>query len=266
MAGQRRGVGRAHLVMREGEIGSAALHGERKARVLLGDDGAFDVPAGPARSQAAAVPGGLPFALGTPQQGVERVLLAGGLRIAAALREELEHLVPFEVGRGAERGVDASADPVVHVAAVQCVGGALVEQAGDRLDHAVDGFDGSDVGVRGDDAQELHIRPEEVDLRLREFAPVHPDGVRPLEQRIVDVGDVLRVRHVHPGVVPRAQEHVEGDVGGGMTQVRRIVRRDAADVETRLLELARGVGRTAMRGAEHGRALPAAGDRGDFRG
>ena len=50
--GERVRVPGAHLVVREDQVRAAALHGEGCGQVLLGDDGAFDVPAGPALAQA----------------------------------------------------------------------------------------------------------------------------------------------------------------------------------------------------------------------
>ena len=52
-----------------------------------------------------------------------------------------------------------------------------------------------------------------------------------LQQRVVDVGDVLDVAHLVAGVAPGPVEQVEGDVGRGVAQVGGVVRRDAADVQ-----------------------------------
>ena len=57
--------------------------------------------------------------------------------------------------------------------------------------------------------------------------------VGPLQQRVVDVGDVLDVGDLVAGVAPGAVEQVERDVGGRVAEVGGVVRGDAADVEPR---------------------------------
>ena len=66
-----------------------------------------------------------------------------------------------------------------------------------------------------------------------QVAPVDAGGRRALEQRVVDVGDVLDVPHPVARVAPGAVQQVEGDVRGRVPQVRGVVRRDAADVQRR---------------------------------
>ena len=56
-----------------------------------------------------------------------------------------------------------------------------------------DGFDGADVVVRGQDVECFHVGLEELDLAGGELAPVHAGGRGPLEQGVIDVGDVLDV-------------------------------------------------------------------------
>ena len=51
-AGQRIRMSGTHFVVREDQVRSAALHREGCGKVLLGDDGAFDVPAGTAVTEA----------------------------------------------------------------------------------------------------------------------------------------------------------------------------------------------------------------------
>ena len=63
--------------------------------------------------------------------------------------------------------------------------------------------------------------------------PVDAVAGGPLEQRVVDVGDVLDVVDVVPGVAQGPPQDVEGDVGGGVPHVGGVVGRDAADVHPR---------------------------------
>ena len=53
-----------------------------------------------------------------------------------------------------------------------------------------------------------------------------------LQQRVVDVGDVLDVVNLPLGVEPHALHEVERVVGRRVTHVGRVVRSDAADVDT----------------------------------
>ena len=64
----------------------------------------------------------------------------------------------------------------------------------------------------------------------------------PLEQRIVDVGDVLHVVHVVPLIQPLPMDEVERQVGSRMTQMGGVIRRDTADVHR--------CGRPGRRGAD----------------
>ena len=99
---------------------------------------------------------------------------------------------------------------------------------------------GRDLGHRLDDPDERvgrdhgegrHVLAEEVDLGGGELAPVLAVAGRPLEQRVVDVGDVLHVVDPVAGVAQGAADEVEGDVRRGVAEVGRVVGRDAADVQ-----------------------------------
>ena len=68
------------------------------------------------------------------------------------------------------------------------------------------------------------------DLTGRQLAPVKTVAVGPLEQRIVDVGDVLHVVHLVPEVQPQPLNQVERQVGGGMPEMGGVVGRDPAHV------------------------------------
>ena len=90
------GVRRAHLVVRELQVGAAALDVEGQPEGVAGDDRALDVPARAAPAERAAVPGGLAGALHAPQERVERGALAGPLGVSPALRGQRAHGVVVE--------------------------------------------------------------------------------------------------------------------------------------------------------------------------
>ena len=129
-----------------------------------------------------------------------------------------------------------------------------------------DRLDGADEGVGGQHPQRGHVLAEQLGLALGELGPVHPGGGGALQQRVVDVGDVLDVVHLVPGVAPGAVEQVEGDVGGGVAEVGGVVGRDAADVEPRRLGRVGGHDRAATRCHEGAPAGPAGGRAGARRG
>src|SRR5664280_617477 len=75
--------------------------------------------------------------------------------------------------------------------------------------------------------------------------PVDAGRRCPLEEGIVDIRRVLHVAHVVAGVEPDTDEGVVGEIGSGVADVGRVVRRDAAHVQAgdrdrmRLKELSR---------------------------
>ncbi len=221
------GVRGAHLVVREGQVAAAALDVELHAQVLQRDRHALDVPAGPAVAEL-GVPGGLVRAGGEPEQGVQRVLLARAVRVAAALAEDRQHLLPGQPGDLAE--VRVGLDREVDVA-VQLVRGATGQQLLDQRDDPRDRLDGADVVRRGQHPQRGHVLPEQRGLALGQHRPVLAGGDRALEQRVVHVGHVLHVQDVVTGVLPDPLHQVEGVVGGGVTQVGGVVGGDPADVQ-----------------------------------
>ena len=161
---------------------------------------------------------------------VERILLALAVGVAAAVAEDRQHLVAVPARDLAERVVGGDREVQVVVDAVDR---AERLQLADQVDDERDGLDGADVVVGRQDPQRGHVLAEELGLALRELDPVGPHLRRPLEQRVVDVGDVLDVGDAVAGVAPGTVEQVEADVGGGVTQVGRVVRRDPADVQPR---------------------------------
>ena len=63
--------------------------------------------------------------------------------------------------------------------------------------------------------------------------PVDVVAGRPGQQRVVDVGDVLDVAHLVPGVTQGPQQDVERHIGRRVADVGCVVRGDAAHVHAR---------------------------------
>ena len=82
-----------------------------------------------------------------------------------------------------------------------------------------------------EDAEALHVAAEQFGLLRGQGTPVDAGRRCPLEEGIVDIRRVLHVAHVVAGVEPDTDEGVVGEIGSGVADVGRVVRRDAAHVQ-----------------------------------
>ncbi len=101
------------------------------------------------------------------------------------------------------------------------------------LDHLRDRLDRPDVVRRRQHPQRGHVVAEQLRLLLRELDPVDTGLAGALEQRVVDVGDVLRVPDLMAGIAPEPLDQIEGQVRRRMAHVGCVVRRDATHVHPR---------------------------------
>ncbi len=161
------------------------------------------------------------------------MLLAGPVRVAAALGEKGAHGRLVVVGLVAEAAGELVPEVDVRVLVVDPVGRAGGQQFADRLDDLRDRLDRADEVGRRYHPQRLHVLAEQRGLAHREHDPVFAVAFGALQQRIVDVGDVLHVVHLVTVVQPDPVDQVECQVGRGMAEMRRVVRGDAADVHPR---------------------------------
>jgi len=190
------------LVVREDQVGAAALHVDLRAQPVQRDRRALHVPARAPDAQL-ALPGRLAGPRHPPEQRVHRVPLAGPLRVAAALAGQPAHrrlvvtrLVAELLGRGAVV-VDVR---VLRV--VDPVGRAGRQQLGDQLTDLRHGLHRTDEVLRRQHPQRLHVLTEQRRLPHAQHDPVAVVTLCALQQRLVDVGDVLHVEHVMTGVPP----------------------------------------------------------------
>ena len=107
---------------------------------------------------------------------------------------------------------------------------AGVEQPLDDRHDLVDRLGRPRLGDRRAHAERVHVRVEpgdlglgELEVRDAELAGLRQDGV-------VDVGDVAHHPHLVAELLEPAGEDVVGQVGRGVAEVGRVVRRDAAHV------------------------------------
>jgi len=114
-------------------------------------------------------------------------------------------------------------DPVGELLGVQLLDGA---------DDQVEGFGRRHIVVGRQHPQRAHVGAEELDLRCGQLPPVLAGLLGALEQRIIDVGDVLHIGDIEPQVAPGPLQQVERQVGERVTQMGGVVRGDATDIET----------------------------------
>src|SRR6185437_14765345 len=224
------GVRGGELVVREDQVAAAALDVQTCADAAERNGCAFDVPTGAAGAERRR-PAGLAGALRAPHQRVQLVALARAVGVAATFGEQAQHGVAVVAGLVAElpRGVGAE----VHVRVVGVVDG-VGRTGGQHLLHQLDdltnGLGGRHIVVRRQHPERRHVFAEQIRLAGGQLTPVDAVTLGPLEQRIVDIRDVLHVVDLVPDVQPDPVHQVERQVGGGMPQVGGVVRGDAADV------------------------------------
>jgi hypothetical protein len=94
--------------------------------------------------------------------------------------------------------------------------------------------------VRGKPVEGLHLGEERRHVPVAECEVVLAGLPRLSEHVVVDIGQVLDVRHVVPEVLEVAMDDVEADVRERMTQMAGVVRRHATDVEADVRSIAHG--------------------------
>ena len=171
---------------------------------------------------------GSPGRIRPPQQRIEWVSLARARRGRHRVRRTVR---AWCRGRSATRSRTFAVlrDVVVDVL-VDPVGGTAGQQFADRLGDLGDRLDGTDVLVGRQHVQGGHVVAEQRDLTLRQGHPVLAGVRRSLQQRIVDVGDVLHVSDGQSVVAPDPLDEVEREVGRRVAEMGGVVGSDAADV------------------------------------
>ena len=214
------------LVVREDEVGAAAVEIDGGAELVHRHHRAFDVPTGAADAEGRA-PRRLVGERRLPEHEVEGVAAVGIVGVAAAGPGQAHHVVAGVVRHLAEprerRHVEVDG-------AVGEVGVAVVEERVDHVDHAVDRLGGAGLGERRTRAQRLHVGTEPGQLGLGQVEIGHAELAGLGEDGVVDVGDVAHHAHLVAELFEPADEEVVREVRGGVAEVRGVVRRDAAHV------------------------------------
>ncbi len=143
------------------------------------------------------------------------------------LGRQLQHAVPVvaadapELGEGGHAEVDRAA---------RLVGEPALERGADQRQDLRNGRGGPRLGVHRQQVEQPHVGVEAGHLLGRQIEVVHAELAGLAQDVVVDVGDVAHALRLVPGVAQAALQHVEVEVHGGVPQVRRVVRGDAARV------------------------------------
>ncbi len=231
------GLGALILVVREHQVGTAAVDVEGQPQVLLGHGRALDVPA-----RAPVAPGRGPRRLAglrrLPQGEIELVALAvfQSLAVGPQLAVTALSLVHIAAGQLAVAGVAAHVE--VHVA-VGLVGVPALDEALDERDHGADFLGGlrADVGVLH--PGRVHVLDEQARVLLGHLGGAAPLFPGPLDDLVVHVGHVLHEGDVEAAPGQIAADHVEGDEGSRVADVDAVVHRGPAHVHGYLPRLHR---------------------------
>ncbi len=220
------GLGDLVFVVRELQVGAAAVQVEMRAEQFAAHRRALDVPARTALAprRGPATLGRLVGLGGFPQHEVQRILLGivGGHALSGA-----------QVFEGLARQLAVArelAHRVVHVAVGRLVGQAVVLQPADHRQHLRHVFGGARLAVGALHAERVGIFVHGGDEAVGERA----DGLavldRALDDLVVDVGDVAHVGHVIPRRAQPALHHVEHHHHPRMPDVTVVVHRHPAHV------------------------------------
>ena len=226
LSGDGLALGDLALVVREDQVGAAAVQIESGAERIRRHHGALEMPARPADAEGRA-PRRLPRLRRLPQDEVERRAPVRVVRVPAASPREADHVL---LGIVRQLPVAREGRHVEVGGAVREVGVAGVEEPAHHADHPVDGLGSAGLGRRRAHAQRVHVGLEAGELGVGELQVVDAQLAGLGEDRVVDVGDIAHHANLVTELLQPPGEEVVGDVRGRVAQVCRVVRRDAAHV------------------------------------
>ncbi len=228
-AGDRFALGALTLVVGKGQIAAAPVYVDGDAKFAQRQRRALDVPARSPRSPA-RLPGRFVLEGGLPEHEIERVAFVGIVGFAAVDGGQIEHRRARLVADLAEAGElrDLEVDRPVDL-----IGDARVEGAADQREDLRDGTRRARLGEDGEQVDELHVALEGDHLFGGQVQIVDAQLASLAQDVVVDVGDVANAVHLVTEVDQSARQHVKGEVDVGVTEVRRVIRGDAAAIERR---------------------------------
>ena len=225
LAGRRLALGDLVLVMREDQVHAAGVDVEGRTEVGHAHRRAFDVPAGPARTDR-RLPRGLARLGPLPQGEVADVVLAVLVGLDA-----LPHPEPFGVEAGQSAVGRPRGDPEEDRAVVGPVGVAALEQRGDQVGHLVDVLGGARQDVRDGHPEGGRIGQEALEVAAGQDIDPLSGRRRAPDDLVVDVGDVEDPgdRQAAPSEV--ADQQVDEEERPEVADVDRGVDRGAAGID-----------------------------------
>src|SRR5712692_6457149 len=208
------------FVMRVDEIASAAVDIDRQSEIAFGHRRTLEVPAGTSASELARPR--RPAVQGAPQREVERVAALWRVERGIILRRvDRAHLRRREMADLAE--ARERRDVEVQPAALRAVGLPACLEALREPQHRRDLTRRVRHDVGPPPAQRAHVGEELALLALSERAPVDAVARRALQDRFVDVGDVLGVLDPLSTRFEQPRDEVEDQERTCVTEVCRVV-------------------------------------------
>ena len=225
---RRLALGQLRLMMREDEVSSAAVNVERQSQMALRHRRALEMPSRSTPAEWARK--GRPVGHAAPQREIEGMALARIVEPRVVLGgEDLPHPGRRETR---ERSVPGEASHVVvEAAAGEPVGVPRPQEPTGERAHCRDLSRGVRHDVGRPPSEGPHVGEKAALLAPGQRPPRLPIAGRALQDRFVDVGDVLDVADPTARGLQVTDEHVEHQERAGVTEVCRVIGRDAAHVE-----------------------------------
>ena len=224
------GLGALVLVVREGQVGAAAVDVDRGAQIAAHHGGALGMPTGTALAPGAR-PAGLAGLGGLPQGKVERVVL-----VLVLLDARTHHQV-VDVAARDLTVVGIAAHGKVHVAVIGSIGMALLDKRLDHGDHGANLLGGAGAHIGIEHVGGAHDADELVGKLRRDLGGRAALLVGALDDLVVDIGEVLGKRDLVTARDEPAANHIKADERAGVANVDVVVDRGAAHVHADLAGL-----------------------------
>ena len=211
-------LGNLIFVVREQQVLAAAVNVKILSKVFHTHRGAFNVPTGASFSPR-TIPGWLAGLLCFPQGEI----LRGFLFRFNVQTVTGAHLAVFGPLSGKLAVSWKSGNPVVYIAGRNGVGVAVFDQTGNQSDDLPDMLRGPGMNRGGADAQRLRVHIVFRNETVCQFLYGNAFLVGAADHLVVDVCEVLHKCHVVAFPFQLPPEHIEGDKGPGVTDVKIIV-------------------------------------------
>ena len=210
-------------VVREHQVGAAAVDVDVLAQAIVDHRRAFDVPAW-AAAPPRRVPADFGVVGGFPEREIERVLFFFFVLYAPRVAQ----FVDFLIAQGAV--VVSRAHPKVDVARGGDVGGADVEQGLNEADYLGDRLRGLGADVGFGVAEPAFVGEHGFGIELGDGLGRGRFARGFVDDLVVNIGDIADVTQVVAEIAQMARDDIEGDRGATVADVAHVVNRNPANV------------------------------------